>query len=149
MAKKKVFKIKNDMFIDSSSIMHNKELLSKIVIHDSGNNSNGSWIRWENGLMICFQTIKKTLSVNQESSSNNYLFKYYYGYCDIQSYPQPFTAPPTVIFFGGNAGQVITLQPYHDSKMTATSPGGVYPISSTKYDSTDIIVSYIALGTWK
>ena len=79
MAKKKVFKIKNDMFIDSSSIMHNKELLSKIVIHDSGNNSNGSWIRWENGLMICFQTIKKTLSVNQESSSNNYLFKYYYG----------------------------------------------------------------------
>ena len=44
--------MKENTYWDSTSITHNKELLSTKIINSSGSNSNGSWIKFEDGTMI-------------------------------------------------------------------------------------------------
>ena len=53
----KSIKLKNNKYWDSSSISHNRELLSTKVINSSGSNSYGNWIKFEDGTMICLSLI--------------------------------------------------------------------------------------------
>ena len=60
----KSIKLKENTYWDSTSITHNKELLSTKVINSSGSNSNGSWIKFEDGTMICYKKISGTTNIN-------------------------------------------------------------------------------------
>ena len=60
----KSIKLKNNIYWDSSSIMHNRELLSTKVINSSGSNSNGNWIKFEDGTMITYQEIEVEMACN-------------------------------------------------------------------------------------
>lgn len=57
----KSIKLKNDTYLDSKSIVHNKELLSDILnnidIVESGSSVNGSWTKYANGKMVQYHRI--------------------------------------------------------------------------------------------
>ena len=56
--------LENDKILRSQNIEYNnqslKDYLDKNTIYDSGTNSNGIWIRYKNGIMICIKKIKFT-----------------------------------------------------------------------------------------
>lgn len=56
--------LENDKILRSQNIEYNnqslKDYLDNNTIYDSGTNSNGIWIRYKNGIMICIKKIKFT-----------------------------------------------------------------------------------------
>lgn len=52
----KSIKLKNDTYLDSSSIVHNRTLLPNLIIVESESNNNGSYIKFGDGTMICYGT---------------------------------------------------------------------------------------------
>lgn len=85
----KSIKLKNNKYWDSSSISHNRELLSTKVINSSGSNSNGNWIKFEDGTMICTRTIAVTIDCTNPWGS------LYYGQNnDKFNFAQSFIEPP-------------------------------------------------------
>ena len=151
-------KFENDKFMDSTGVVHKKELLSdkldKIdkeqellntkIIYDSGSNSNGSWIKFADGTMICRRTSINYVPVAQQNSN------LFYGYLDLGDFAQPFIEPPTLICWGGNNNDCFALEPYDVVTITNTNAGGVYPIAFHQHvDPYQVVVHYIAMGFWK
>lgn len=85
----KSIKLKNNKYWDSSSISHNRELLSTKVINSSGSNSYGNWIKFEDGTMICTRTIAVTIDCTTQWGN------LYYGQNnDKFNFAQSFIEPP-------------------------------------------------------
>lgn len=113
-------------------------------IFDMGNNENGTYIKWANGLMICFGI--KNCRANTYQKFNDCL---YYGYiANVSDFPEKYKNPPIVHFSVHSSGAVFTLQPYNTSSITTTKTGGVYPIAPGVTDI-NIDISYMAIGFWK
>ena len=57
--------LENDKILRSQNIEYNnqslKDYLDKNTIYDSGTNSNGNWIRYKNGIMICIKNMELIL----------------------------------------------------------------------------------------
>lgn len=85
----KSIKLKNNKYWDSSSISHNRELLSTKVINSSGSNSYGNWIKFEDGTMICTRTIAVTIDC-----TNSWGSLYYGQNNDKFNFAQSFIEPP-------------------------------------------------------
>lgn len=85
----KSIKLKNNKYWDSSSISHNRELLSTKVINSSGSNSYGNWIKFEDGTMICTRTIAVTIDC-----TNSWGSLYYGQNNDKFNFAQNFIEPP-------------------------------------------------------
>lgn len=121
--------------------------LSKIV--SSGTNSNGGWIKFDNGVMICFtddfngrHQITETDFVVSRSS------EIYMAEIPI-TLPQPFIKPPVITGqirrFGGATN---TAQSWLGSNgiSDGTNALTVFKIGA---HATTIRVSYMAIGRWK
>lgn len=56
--------LNDNLILKSENIEYKNNILTdfldKNTIYDSGTNSNGSWIRYKNGIMICIKKIKFT-----------------------------------------------------------------------------------------
>lgn len=68
--------LENDKILRSQNIEYNnqslKDYLDNNTIYDSGTNSNGIWIRYKNGIMICIKKIKFTNVVIDEAWGSVY-----------------------------------------------------------------------------
>lgn len=138
----KSIKLKDNIYWDSSSIMHNRELLSTKVINSSGSNSNGNWIKFEDGTMICYKRhFFSNVAINNswgnvvESSELN-----------LGNFPQPFVGDYPDFFI--MPWQAFFVERAYSA--SRTSWGGFYVVRPEGTGGTmDIVVSCFAIGKWK
>lgn len=117
--------------------------LSTII--ESGSNSNGTWIKYDNGIMICYKNFSGTVKITQswyslyETSAANAL--------DFGNYPQSFIETPLVFtqFYGGNSQWV---NGWVDNTRTASKVGKAV-VCSASSKTAGAYYNIIAIGKWK
>lgn len=116
------------------------------LIYDSGSNSNGRWIRFTDGTMICSNTVKNIYVHLKANLSGRGVV--YYGYNDNwTSYPQTFAEVPNCTMNINTGSNVFCIQPYANGY--TNKPPGFYPIGVDNGLAGYITVSYVAHGRWK
>ena len=130
---------------DALSAKQGKILNDKISeIIESGSNSNGSYVKWSDGTMICTKRVGGTVNITEK------YYEYFYHNTDsdlfnLGDYAQEFIELPrlNVQFVGGNCQWIGSIQnntklhigDLHILSVTSKSAGGYYDI--------------IAVGKWK
>lgn len=130
--------INKDLYISDSNIK-----LGDLII-DSGSNSDGKWIKYSDGNMICWGS-KYSTSMTWSAWGSIYA-----GEISI-TFPQPFTGGLSIVSSldqGTNTGNGWTgrcTTTISNNKFT----GGTIPIyRPTTYGNT-MAIQYIAIGKWK
>lgn len=119
-----------------------KKLLVKIVDYLNrltptfGSNTNGQWVKFPDGTMICWGS----KDVTSSTSATSAYFKYY-GTATA-TFPQTFYSGPTVV------SNIQKAAHYWNTTVTSISTTGctVYAAGNSNTTST---VDYIAVGRWK
>lgn len=112
--------------------------LGKII--ESGSNSNGSYVKWEDGTMIC----RKKMDFGEKAVSNSWGSLYESEILTIGDYAQPFveipdiSIMPTNTFFVEYAG--------HHNKTSFGEFWAARPVNSPDFHPS---ISCIAIGKWK
>lgn len=116
------------------------------LIYDSGSNSNGRWIRFTDGTMICSNTVTGIRVYLEANLSGRGVL--YYGYNDNwTTYPQTFAEVPNCTMNLNTGSNVFCIQPYAEGKKDR--PPGFYPMGVDYKLDGYITVSYVAHGRWK
>ena len=143
----KSIKFKNNTYIDSSSISHKRQLLNSILetktIYDSGSNSNGSWIRFNEGTMICYGT--RTFSIVADYAVGAVFYNQNGVSIGLGNYPISFIDTPICVL-GGGSGSLNYIEHNYSG---GTSIGWCWFFNPTKRTQQTIRVSFIAIGKWK
>lgn len=134
----KSIKLKNNIYIDSTSIVHNKNLLNEIleenIIEGKGDNTNGSYIKYKNGILICFG--------NKAGTSN---IQDYWNYKKVSSsitFANSFISAPSISVSCG-ATAYLSINVYNKTK-TGFSFDVIKASNNNDYN-----MSYFAIGQWK
>lgn len=109
-------------------------------IIESGSNTNGSYIKFSDGTMIC----RKYINFGQKAISNEWGSFYESEKMTIGNYPKPFIEIPQIFIMPLNTFFIEK----ESSSISKTSWGDFYavrPVSSTIY----IPVDCFAIGKWK
>ena len=116
--------------------------VSKII--ESGSNSNGNYIKYSDGTMICTKQVTGTANLTQQ------YYEYFYhtaeeNYFDLGNYAQEFKDVPSlnVSFYGGNAQWIGAMQ--NVEKLHIAS---LHLISVTS-KTAGAYFNIIAIGRWK
>ena len=136
----KSIKLKENTYWDSTSITHNKELLSTKVINSSGSNSNGSWIKFEDGTMICYKKISGTTNINLT------WYSLYRADVYIGLMPCEFVETPTITY--SLTGEYI-LCGGSTTAPTKKNFGGVNLVRPNTFNGVYYEINAIAIGKWK
>ena len=110
------------------------------VIIDSGTNNNGTYIKYGNGIMICYKSISASIT-NWTSWSG-----LYEGTISGGSFAQTFISQPTVIV--SNVGAGGALYESMDPEPTTTGYGTLYFARPNQPASTTVNISVVAIGRW-
>ena len=136
----------NNLILKSENIEYNNDTVKNILdkISESGSNDNGSWIKFGDGTLIQYGSIKKNVSITTASSSG----KYYYQ-DDIN------IILPTSFVDGNYFSNVISVSNQNGSQ-------NVYSVRNKKQSKFDFCLSslisfssndntfwWIATGRWK
>lgn len=114
--------------------------LLKLEIEEAGNNSNGDFIKFTNGIMICSHKRSDTsLTINSSTGSM------YKSGTERWYYPKSFVAPAAT-FFAGQAG---TVEFFIQPASGATSLVNYKYVMSTSGSLSAVSVSLLAIGRWK
>lgn len=143
----KAIKFKNNTYIDSSAIAHNRQSLKNILeaktIYDSGSNSNGSWLRYNDGTMICYGTRYFTITADYLVGT------LYYNQNGVNiglgNYPLSFVDTPVCIL-GGGSGSLNYIEHNYSG---GSSLGYCWFFNPTKRAEQTIRLGFIAIGKWK
>lgn len=145
----KIFKnlFGNGSKIDADEIAISKDrLLGQSVIIDEGSNSNGSWIKFSNGIMICYSsTYVSGVSVSASGSL------FVSPILTSKNYPVPFVEPPTVTsttdsgFYHG----WYTPSDGANTKGTEVRPPRFTITRTSAGTGLSFSVHHIAIGKWK
>lgn len=79
--------------LKTESTVNNNEILhagNSAVIIDSGSDSNGNWIKWSNGRMLCW---KNGITWTSGETNSNGSYSYYRG-VQTWAFPQTFSSAP-------------------------------------------------------
>ena len=111
-------------------------------IIESGSNSNGSWIKYSDGTMIChgysqFSGVNINTSWGSLYETANSL--------SLGNLPQEFISRPNVFLF---SWQPFFIERVYNAN-NATSWGSFYPVRPTIATNMEIGVSKLAIGKWK
>lgn len=111
-----------------------------INIIESGSNSNGNYIKFEDGTMICEQRVEKNIAITGIFGQG-----FYTGVPDLPSFPIEFTDIPTVsvTLESGWASSAIPFG------ITKSSINYCYVYCYSSNESVKIIFNIIAIGNWK
>lgn len=136
----------NNLILKSENVEYNNDTLKNTLdkIIESGSNDNGSWIKFGDGTLIQYGSIKKNVSITTASSSG----KYYYQ-DDIN------IILPTSFVDGNYFSNVISVSNQNVSQ-------NVYSVRNKKQSKFDFCLSslisfssndntfwWIAIGRWK
>jgi hypothetical protein len=116
-----------------------EEVLAKISnIVESGSNANGYWIKFANGIMVCWNTFTHSAlgSVNN-SNIGTYGWSFYYGQ-DLLTFPIAFASTPTIV--GTSANGIAIVQSPSASSFYFVTYSHVTGAASS---------NWIAIGQWK
>ena len=141
----KSIKLKNNKYWDSSSISHNRELLSTKVINSSGSNSYGNWIKFEDGTMICTRTIAVTIDC-----TNSWGSLYYGQNNDKFNFAQSFIEPPILNLQYSMTG-AMSFIPIVYSGIVIDKDGfkRIEIARPNSVTNVGVKVYFIAIGKWK
>ena len=141
----KSIKLKNNKYWDSSSISHNRELLSTKVINSSGSNSYGNWIKFEDGTMICTRTIAVTIDC-----TNSWGILYYGQNNDKFNFAQNFIEPPILNLQYSVTG-AMSFIPIVYSGIVIDKDGfkRIEIARPNSVTNVGVKVYFIAIGKWK
>ena len=115
--------------------------LNNVPIVEEGKNTNGEWIKFNNGTMICRGYVVKTLTINQAWGS------LYYANIGKLTFPVAFSHVPYVQFINSSANAVFIATTANNTSKTVTGNIDIYrPTTST---SADYSIGYVAIGRWK
>lgn len=127
-------------YTNNQTSAYSTEYVNGIV--ESGSNTNGNWIKYIDGTMICYNTISlNNIAVNTANGS-----MYISSTQTLGSFPQTFTSTPKVTItphaeaFGWVAQQ---------DQASTTSVGRITMCRSTSSSSSSYEIDYIAIGRWK
>ena len=106
-----------------------------------GSNQNGTYFKFQNGLLICIKSITQTVTFGMwgqwyESTVINF-----------GDFAYPFSAPPQISANLENSGLAGVLG--GGGNVTATSAGYTRLYRPSKVESGSVSVSIIAIGRWK
>ena len=128
-----------------SVVNNNATELSSIV--ESGSNAYGSWVKYSDGTMICwnkqqFNSVRcNTLWGSVYSNSGDQRA--------FDVFPQTFYSAPTVTLAPVKTNGDFWLCSYGATEPTTTQPPGWQISRGTSNASMNITLSYIAIGRWK
>lgn len=111
-------------------------------IVESGSNSNGSYVKYADGTMICWKTLAKTTNITNgwgslyESSSS----------ISLGDWAEAFYSKPTVNATK-TSGQGSWLELVQN--ISATSCGSTYVVSAVSRSNASITIEIIGIGRWK
>lgn len=135
---KDIFDNKGKTKIDINEVAGNLngevELLSDLVIVESGSNNNGHYIKFGNGLLICYGTVK--------ISSTSGEGEYKYG---TAVFPMAFINNNYAATITPNAEGVANFEAYTYSDTKANQMG----IWCTRRSTANTEMSYQVFGNWK
>lgn len=126
----------------SASDVYSCNYVNSII--ESGSNSNGSWIKFEDGTMIC--RIKKEYSVVFKNSQKWGLL-WESNLCSLENFPTTFKAVPSVIvMINSSSGGLIE----YVINTTTSFAGYVQIFRPVETDGTlSYTMSVVAIGKWK
>lgn len=111
-------------------------------IIEQGSNANGSWIKWADGTLICWEVQKPRAVTYQAWTSMD--GRYIYS-TDAIMFSAAFVAPPSVCLSGGSNNMAYGF--VSDIETTNVSVSGVVFTFALGLNTCNI--SYIAVGRWK
>ena len=148
----KSIKLTDNNFIDSAGIVHNKELLKDIlenkIISESGSNSDGNYIKYADGTMICYGV----WTIGAFTTGGNSIGSLWYGDINIwHSFPQKFVSRPEVKLDVYDNRNDFTGSIWLQKKPTTveTTRFGSVRILSATNTTMNISIDFIAIGYWK
>ena len=108
-----------------------------------GKNSNGSWVRYANGLQMCWvQHVAGSVAVNNAWGSN------YYGLVTAPNFPQVFIEVPTITCVPMNDGGTSGCWTMVRGEPTTIKWMDYYCLRST-VATFNVIAHLTAIGRWK
>lgn len=121
-----------------------KQIYPEIEIFEMGSNDNGNYIKFDNGLLICYG--RKTYK--NMSFSNDFWTNYKRSENGLYvDFPVQFIEKPYCLLTG--AGNTLWIIQNEDNLSTSRSQGCT-AISPNGYSaSRDVILVYYAIGKWK
>lgn len=130
---------------DTYSCDYVNTALSNII--ETGSNENGNYIKYDNGIMICY---------NAESFTNvqcTYLWGNIYGNSNdrrnLKNFPQTFISKPICMLrIDDTSGDCWLITNNNIGGASATNPGG-WQIGRGSSSTLDVSISYLAIGRWK
>lgn len=130
----------NDMNEIKEVVNNNATMLGNII--ESGSNANGTYIKYDGGIMICF----KTITITGVNINNSWGALYESGAIQLGDFAQTFSKRPTIIV-EKSVGQGCWLE-LHDN-MSPTSAGRCYVVSATSSTNKNLTFEIIAFGEWE
>lgn len=119
-------------------------LKSKDYIVESGSNSNGDYIKFSDGTMICTKRVTGTVEITEQ------YYDYFYRtadnkYFDLGNYAQEFTELPrlSIQFVGGNCQWIGSIE--DNGKLHI----GKLQVLSVTSKTAGAYYEVIAIGKWK
>ena len=103
----------------------------------SGSNANGSWIKFDDGTMICYNTYSNTINITSGYEG------VYYGNTGTITFPIKFANRPILFTQTNLAGGGFTYYGYNDTSFS----GFVWKTQSKSSASVDVY--WLAIGRWK
>ena len=152
----KSIKLKNNTYIDSSGVTHNRTLLSTILsdfttkinnllgrvyIQESGSNSDGNYIKYSNGIMICYGAKTFTKDVTSAWGS---IYETATAF-SLGNFPKAFIEKPSCII-NCLAGTTVWVESQNTTETVIGNTWVMRPVSTPNCNFT---LSYIAIGKWK
>jgi len=130
---------------DLNAIRENFQHLDQSRIVEMGSNSNGEYVRWENGLQVCWFTNDPT--PNFTARTEGAVSGYYHS--DNWTYPAAFSANPSVAAIGmGFAGDRAEIS-LHTSMVNLSTTQAQIRIWAWNRVDNRVTICRIAIGRWK
>lgn len=119
-------------------------LLSKIQVEETGSNSNGSWIKYSDGTMLCYG-IKQ---IGNVAVNNPFGVLYASNSINLGNFPQTFISAPTCLKTL-NSTTGLSLWITNEIQANTTYIGDIKTIAVIQGNPTNVSVSWSAFGRWK
>lgn len=140
----KSIKLKDNKYWDSNSIVHNRELLSTKVINSSGSNSNGNWIKFEDGTMITYQEIEVEMACNTAWGN-----LFVGNYATAINFPQTFKELPKVLIdLKLKVGACFKVE-WEIPVITTSSYKNIGIGRGSSSNAVGLTIALYAIGKWK
>lgn len=113
---------------------------------ESSNNANDNYIKYADGTMICTGSYTGNIAINNSLGSI-----YRSSTISFNDFAQPFTRLDSIDFnlTGGTSGNFAWLGTYGDYNPNLTNPGRCVLFSGVSVPSSEMKITYIAIGKWK